>query len=68
MENKTIPFKDRPLDIAIVAFFLINLVFITYMVDLEQLVIPNVAHFTYPIWPPRPVVDLIHVVWPHVRS
>jgi hypothetical protein len=60
VENKTIPFKDRPLDIAIVAFFLVNLLFITYVVDLEQLVIPNVAHFTYPIWPPRPVVDLIH--------
>jgi hypothetical protein len=52
--------KDRPLDIAIVAFFLINLLFITYVVDLEQLVIPNAAHFTYPIWPPRPLVDLIH--------
>jgi hypothetical protein len=60
VENKTIPFKDRPLDIAIVVFFLINLVFITYMVDLEQLVISNATHFTYPIWPPRPVVDLIH--------
>jgi hypothetical protein len=60
VENKTIPLKDRPLDIAIVAFFLINLLFITYVVDLEQLVIPNAAHFTYPIWPPRPLVDLIH--------
>jgi hypothetical protein len=60
VENKTIPFKDRPLDIAIVAFFLVNLLFITYVVDLEQLVIPNAAHFTYPIWPPRPIVDLIH--------
>jgi hypothetical protein len=60
VENKIIPFRNRPLDILIVAFFLINLLFITYMVDLEQLVIPNVAHFTYPIWPLRPIVDLIH--------
>jgi EXPERA (EXPanded EBP superfamily) len=59
VENKTIPFKDRPLDIAIVAFFLINLLFITYVIDLEQLVVPYATHFTYPIWPPRPVVDLI---------
>lgn len=44
---------------AIVAFFLVNLVFITYVVDLEQLVVPYAAHFTYPIWPPRPIVDLI---------
>ena len=29
------------------------------MVDLEQLVIPNAAHFTYPIWPPGLIVDLI---------
>ncbi|MGO8946404.1 MAG: EXPERA domain-containing protein [Ktedonobacterales bacterium] len=59
MENKTIPFKDRPLDMVIVAFFLINLLFITYVIDLEQLVIPYAAHFTYPIWPPRPIVDLV---------
>ena len=59
MENNTIPFRDRRLDIAIVAFFLINLVFITYVIDLEQLVIPYAAHFTYPIWPPRPIVDLV---------
>jgi EXPERA (EXPanded EBP superfamily) len=60
VENRVIPFRDRPLDIVIVAFFLINLLFITYMVDLEQLVIPNAVHFAYPIWPPHPIVDLIH--------
>jgi hypothetical protein len=59
VENNTIPFRDRRLDIAIVAFFLINLLFITYVIDLEQLVVPYATHFTYPIWPPRPVVDLI---------
>jgi EXPERA (EXPanded EBP superfamily) len=60
MENHTIPLKNRRLDMVIAVFFLINLLFITYIVDLEQLVIPNAAHFTYPIWPPRPLVDLIH--------
>ena len=60
MGGQTIPFAKRPLDVAIVVFFLVNLLFITYVVDLEQLVIPNAAHFTYPIWPPRPAVDLIH--------
>jgi hypothetical protein len=59
LETHTIPFKNRRLDVVIVAFFLINVLFITYLVDLEQLVIPYAAHFTYPIWPPRPVVDLI---------
>lgn len=60
MGRHAIPFAKRPLDVAIVIFFLVNLLFITYVVDLEQLVIPNAAHFTYPIWPPRAAVDLIH--------
>ena len=30
------------------------------MIDIEQLVIADPAHFTYPIWPPRFMVDLIH--------
>jgi emopamil binding protein len=60
MSRRVIPLSQRPGDIAILAFFLINILFITYVVDLEQLVIANPAHFTYPLWPPRPAVDLIH--------
>jgi hypothetical protein len=41
-------------------FFFVNILFITYIVDLEQLVIPDTANFTYPLWPPRAAVDLIH--------
>ena len=48
------------MDVALVAFFLLNLCFITYIVDLEQLVIANPAHFTYPWWPPAPLVNLVH--------
>ncbi len=59
-DREVIPLSQRPVDIAIVAFFLVNLLFITYVVDLEQLVIANPAHFTYPLWPPRPAVDAIH--------
>jgi hypothetical protein len=58
--DQVIPLVRRPVDIAIVAFFVVNLLFITYVVDLEQLVIANPAHFSYPLWPPRPAVDLIH--------
>lgn len=58
--RKVIPLSKRPGDIVILVFFLVNVLFITYFVDLEQLVIPNVAHFTYPIWPPAPAVDLMH--------
>ncbi|HUI93123.1 MAG TPA: emopamil-binding family protein [Chitinivibrionales bacterium] len=57
---ETIPLGRRPLDIAIIGFFIFNAVFITYFFDLEQVVIPNTAHFTYPLWPPRFLVDLAH--------
>lgn len=52
--------RFRRLDLAIVAFFAINLLFITYVVDLEQLVIADPHHFSYPIWPPRFAVDAVH--------
>ena len=34
--------------------------FITYIVDLEQVVIADPYHFSYPVWPPTPFVDLVH--------
>ncbi|APR80712.1 Hypothetical protein A7982_06059 [Minicystis rosea] len=55
-----IPLSKRPFDIACVVFFFINLTFITYIVDLEQLVIADPHHFDYPLWPPRALVDLVH--------
>lgn len=57
---ETIPFSQRRIDIVIVAFFLINLLFVSYCIDTEQLVIANPAHFTYPLWPPRPMIDAVH--------
>ena len=60
MTTQTIPLKRRPLDIAILAFFLVNILFISYLVDIEQLTIPDASHFTYPAWPPRAAVDVIH--------
>jgi hypothetical protein len=55
-----LPLSKRPMDIAIIIFFIINLLFITYIVDLEQLVIADPDHFTYPVWPPAKLVDLVH--------
>jgi len=60
VSRQSIPLSQRRGDIVIIAFFLVNVLFITYTVDLEQVVIPNVAHFTYPIWPPHALVDLFH--------
>lgn len=61
MESVTIlPLSKRPIDIAILIFFSVNLIFITYVVDLEQLVISDAGHFNYPAWPPARLVDLVH--------
>jgi hypothetical protein len=55
-----VPLRRRPIDIVFVVFFAINAVFITYIVDLEQLVIRDPARFSYPVWPPAPLIDLVH--------
>lgn len=60
MQNKTIPFSERRMDWIFVGFFLINLFFITYIVDIEQLVIPDPVHFQQPLWPPAPMVQMVH--------
>jgi len=60
VEQRVIPLRQRRGDLAILAFFLVNLLFITYIVDIEQLIIADPYHFTYPIWPPAPLVDAIH--------
>ncbi|MFC3834092.1 EXPERA domain-containing protein [Deinococcus rufus] len=51
---------SRPADAVLILFFVINLGFITYVVHLEQLVIADPTHFTYPLWPPPALVDVIH--------
>jgi hypothetical protein len=56
----TLPLRKRPLDAVLLAFFIFNLVAITYLFDIEQIVITDVSHFTYPAWPPRAIVDLGH--------
>lgn len=55
-----VPLSQRKLDWVLLAFFFVNLTFITYIVDLEQLVIADPHHFTYPAWPPAKLVDLVH--------
>jgi EXPERA (EXPanded EBP superfamily) len=60
MDKRPIPLSKRPGDIAILVFFVINILFITYIVDIEQLIIPDPSHFSYPLWPPPTAVDLIH--------
>jgi hypothetical protein len=59
--SSAIPLSQRKGDIAILAFYWLNLLFITYVVDVEQLTIPSLAAgWTYPAWPPKAAVDLVH--------
>ncbi|HEU0240679.1 MAG TPA: emopamil-binding family protein [Micromonosporaceae bacterium] len=55
------PLRRRRVDIVFIAFFVLNLGFITYFFDIEQLTVANATHMTaYPAWPPAPIVDLVH--------
>jgi hypothetical protein len=58
--RKVIPLKKRPIDLVLLVFFYINIIVITYIIDLEQLVIADPKNFEYPIWPPAFMVDVIH--------
>jgi hypothetical protein len=55
-----VPLRKRPIDLLFVAFFAVNAAFVTYTVDVEQLVIADPDRFDYPLWPPPAMVDLIH--------
>jgi hypothetical protein len=55
-----LPLRQRRWDLVFVAYYLLNATFITYIVDIEQLIIPDPANFDYPLWPPAPLVDLVH--------
>ena len=57
---KPVPLRNRPFELSLIIFFFINLVLVTYMIDLEQLVISNPDNFHYPLWPPSWMVDLVH--------
>jgi hypothetical protein len=58
--TSAIPLARRPLDVALVAFFAVNLCFTTYVVSLEQIAIADPSHFTAPPWPPAPLLALVH--------
>jgi len=58
--RQVIPLRKRPLDIGLIAFFVVNLTFTTYVVSLEQVVIADPFHFTPPPWPPERLLALVH--------
>lgn len=70
--NEAIPIGKRELtrkimDIFLVVFFIFNLIFITYLFDIEQIIVLDhstygTSAFDYPVWPPKFIVDLNHWV------
>ena len=56
----SIPLNERKTDYIYIGFFILNLLFITYIVDLEQLVIKDPFNFKYPIWPLPFFIDMVH--------
>ena len=58
--RRLVPLGRRPWDVVFVAFFVVNLCFVTYVVDLESLVIDDPAQYGQPLWPPAPLVHLVH--------
>jgi len=60
MNRTVIPLRERKIDYVLLGFFIINIIFITPMIDLEQLVIRDPTDFEYPIWPPKFIIDAVH--------
>lgn len=56
----TIPLRKRPIDVALLGFFAFNLVFVSYVISLEQIAVANPANPGTPLWPPRGALALIH--------
>jgi hypothetical protein len=56
----TVALRRRPYDLFFIVFFALNALVITYIVDLEQLVVRDPGQFSYPVWPPAPAIDLVH--------
>ena len=58
-------FKRKPIDIIILGYLIFNLLFVSYIISIEQIVIPgpvnlNPPNFHYPAWPPAFFVDIVH--------
>ncbi len=59
--EQVIPLRERKGDIAVLLFFWLNLLYITYVVDIEQLTIPDLTGaWQYPLWPPAWAVNMNH--------
>jgi hypothetical protein len=55
-----VPLSRRPLDLVLVGFFAFNLLFVSYVISLEQIAIADPASGLLPVWPPGPAVAIVH--------
>ncbi len=60
MMSRPVPFSRRKIDWLLVGFFVLNITFITYTVDIEQLILPDPIHYQQPLWPPATMLNMIH--------
>ena len=60
MNRQTIPLSRRPTDILMLLFFFISLFYVALIIDIEQLMIADPSNFSYPVWPPKFLVDHVH--------
>jgi hypothetical protein len=58
--RRPIPLSRRLLDVALIGFFAVNLLFVTYVISLEQIAIADPASFSPPRWPPGAAIAVIH--------
>lgn len=57
---RPVPLSRRPLDIALLGFFAFNLLFVSYIISIEQILIRNPADVGAAVWPPHGALALIH--------
>eukprot|EP01105_Mastigella_eilhardi_P006764 TRINITY_DN18305_c0_g1_i1.p2 TRINITY_DN18305_c0_g1~~TRINITY_DN18305_c0_g1_i1.p2 ORF type:complete len:194 (+),score=46.13 TRINITY_DN18305_c0_g1_i1:30-584(+) len=63
MARVVVSLLKRPLDLLLLAFFLVNGLVIVYLIDFEQVAVPPFPQpgaFKYPAFPPRVMVDIVH--------
>ncbi len=58
--RKPIPLSRRRLDLAFVAFFALNLLFVASFVGLEQVALWDPSSYAPPVWPPRAALEAAH--------
>ena len=58
--RQPIPLKRRPFDMVLLGFFGINLLLVTYVISLEQIVIATPFAYAPPAWPPQFLLTIIH--------